>query len=311
MPRIDFAALAGPLSENDPCGPDLDSLGDEDFLNFVTITEGLLPTEFFRDGAPFDVSAIDVDGQIARMIPLLGRTRDIRLLGLLARFFVLERDFAGFAASVEAIGRLLELYWDTVHPRAEGELLAMRAAAIATLNEPTVYIPLQYMPLCEDRKVGIISYRSRIYAVGEAKPREGETALALPVILQALRECAPDHINTTRDLIATLAASLKQIHSLFVEHCGSGRAPSLDKIAATVAGITMLLDEAVPREDQINVAASGGAEHTSASGSIQNAFRARLALDVVIEYFRHRAGSGASRQDFCRSHTNTPAQPSR
>jgi len=36
MPRIDFAALANLLSENDPCGPGLDSRGDIDFLNFLT-----------------------------------------------------------------------------------------------------------------------------------------------------------------------------------------------------------------------------------------------------------------------------------
>lgn len=36
--------------------------------------------------------------------------------------------------------------------RAERESFSMRAAAIATLDEPTVCIPLQYMPLCEDRR---------------------------------------------------------------------------------------------------------------------------------------------------------------
>ncbi|MGH6812675.1 MAG: ImpA family type VI secretion system protein [Methylocella sp.] len=291
MPRIDVAALADPLSENDPCGPDLDGLGDEDFLNFVTIAEGLLPSEFFRDGAPFDVSAIDVDGQISRMAPLLGRTRDIRLLSLLARFLVLDRDLARFVGVIEAISRVLEAHWDQVHPSPESDSFSLRAAAIATLDEPTVCIPLQYMPLCEDRRLGIITLRTRMYAIGEAKPREGETAPSLPAILQALRECTADHFNSTRDLIATLAASLKRIHSLFAEHCGFDKAPRLDKISATVAGMTALLDEAVPSEDQKKIAASGGAEQTRVSGSIRNAFGARLALEAVIEYFRRREPS--------------------
>jgi type VI secretion system protein ImpA len=215
MARIDFAALANPLSENDPCGPDLDLRGDEDYLNFVTIAEGILPTEFFTEGAPFDAATIDVDGQIARMAPFLGRTRDIRLLSLLARFLVLDRDLAGFVAVIEAIGRLLEFHWDKVHPSAERETLPMRAAAIATLNEPTVCFPLQYMRLCEDRRFGVISLRTQMYAKGEAKPREGDTAPAYPSIIQALRECAPDHFDATRNLIARLAASLARIHSLF------------------------------------------------------------------------------------------------
>jgi type VI secretion system protein ImpA len=291
MPRIDFTALANPLSENDPCGPDLDMRGDEDYQNFVTIAEGLLPSEFFRDGAPFDASAINVDGQIARMAPFLGRTRDIRLLSLLARFLVLDRDLAGFVAVIEAIGRLLEVYWDKVHPTAERESLSMRAAAIATLNEPTVCIPLQYMPLCEDRRFGVITFRTRMYAKGEAKPKEGDTTPAYPSILQALRECATNHFDATRNLIARLAASLARIHSLFAEHCGFDKAPGLDKITATVAGMMALLDEAVPSEDQKKIAASGGIDRTGTSGLIRNAFGVHMALQAVIEYFTHHEPS--------------------
>jgi type VI secretion system protein ImpA len=286
MPRIDFSALADPLSENDPCGPDLDMRGDEDYLNYVTIAEGLLPTEFFRDGAPFDAATIDVDGQIARMAPFLKRTRDIRLLSLLARFLVLDRDLAGFVAVIEAIGRLFEAYWDEVHPSAR-EGLAMRAAAIATLNEPTVCIPLQYMRLCEDRRFGVITLRTRMYAKGEAKPKEGDTTPAYPSILQALRECATDDFDATRNLIARLAASLARIHSLFAEHCGFDKAPGLDKVTATVAGMMALLDEAVPTEDQKKIAASGGIDQTGTYGLIRNAFGVHMALQAVIEYFTH------------------------
>lgn len=290
MPRIDFAALANPLAENDPCGPDLDIRGDEDYLNFVTIAEGVLPSEFFRDGAPFDASAIDVDGQITRITPFLGRTRDIRLLSLLARFLVLGRDLAGFVAVIESIGRLFEVYWDKVHPSADRESLPMRVAAIATLNEPTVCIPLQYMRLCEDRRVGVITLRTGMYAIGKAKPREGEAAPAYPSILQALRECATD-LDATRDLIARLAASLARIHSLFAEHCGFDKAPRLDKVTETVAAMMALLDEAVPREDQKKIAAPGGIDQTGTSGLIRNAFGVHMALQAVIEYFTHHEPS--------------------
>jgi type VI secretion system protein ImpA len=291
MARIDFTALANPFSENDPCGPDLDMRGDEDYLNFVTIAEGLLPTEFFADGAPFDASLIDVDGQIARMAPFLGRTRDIRLLSLLARFLVLDRNLAGFVAVIEAIGRLLEVYWDKVHPSAERGSFSMRAAAIATLNEPTVCFPLQYMRLCEDRRFGVITLRTRMYAKGEAKPREGDTTPSYPSILQALRECPTDHFDATRNLIARLAASLARINSLFAEHCGFDKTPGLDKITATVAAMTALLDEAVPTEEQKQLAASGGVGQTGTYGSIRNAFGAHMALQAVIDYFTHHEPS--------------------
>ncbi|MGI8570450.1 MAG: hypothetical protein ACR2KT_16075 [Methylocella sp.] len=92
-------------------------------------------------------------------------------------------------------------------------------------------------------------------------------------------------------MITKLAASLRRIHSLFAEHWGFDKTPHLDKITGTVASMMALLDEAVPSEDQKKLAASGDAAQTSVSGSIRNAFGARLALEAVIEYFSRREPS--------------------
>jgi type VI secretion system protein ImpA len=291
MARIDFAALANPVSENDPCGPDLDVKGDEDYLNFVTIAEGLLPAEYFRDGAPFDLAEIDVDGQIARLAPLLKRTRDVRLLVFLARFLVLNRDFVGFTAAVETISRLLETYWDSVHPCAEVGSFSMRAAAITTLNAPTVFFPLQYIPLCEDRRLGAITLRTHLCATGEAKPREGEAARTSSEILEALRQCDSNEFAATRDLIARLAAALRQINSIFAEHCGVGKTPHLDKVTATVAAMAALMDEAAGIESETEGLALGGTGQTAVFGLVKNAFVAGKALEAAIEYFRRREPS--------------------
>jgi type VI secretion system protein ImpA len=284
MPRIDFTALADPLSENDPCGPDLDRRGDEDYLNFVTIAEGLLPAEYFTDGAPFDAAKIDVDGQIARLAPLLKRTRDVRLLVLLARFLVLDRDLAGFAATLETISQLLEAYWEKVHPSAEAGSFAMRAAAVTTLNAPTVFFPLQFIPLCEDRRLGAITLRAHLCTTGVAKPREGEPARTSSEILEALRQCDSNQFAATRDLIARLAAALKQIDSIFAEHCGIAKTPHLDKITATVAAMAALMDEAAGIETEEQ--APGWIGQTGVFGLIKNAFAAGKALEAAIEYFR-------------------------
>lgn len=291
MARIDFPALVKPLSEDEPCGPDLDRVGDEDYLNFVTIAEGLLPAEFFQDGVPFDATKLDADVHIARMAPLLARTRDIRLLALLARFLVLTRDLAGFARSVEAMALLLESYWDEVHPRADGSSFAMRAAAVATLNEPTVALSLQYIPLCEDRRFGNISLRARMFALGEAQPREGEPAPAYPTILQALRESPADRIEATREEVGKLADSLTKIHALFAQHCGLEKTPALNRVTGIAKAVMALLDEAGFKEGQ-KKADAGGAEAPLASGLIRSAFGARQALAAAIAYFaRHEPSS--------------------
>src|SRR5262245_39347594 len=102
MSGIDLAALTSPLAEGEPCGPDLDLAGDADYMNFVAKAESLLPSSFFSgpDGRPFDRSSVDFAGELAAMQPLLGRTRDVRLLVILAKFSICNRDLVGFERAV-------------------------------------------------------------------------------------------------------------------------------------------------------------------------------------------------------------------
>ena len=98
MASIDFAALAGPVSDEEPCGPDLELAGDADYMNFMARAEGILPTSFFSgpEGKPFDRASIDFAAEFAAIEPLLARTRDMRLLTILAKMLILNRDLAGF-----------------------------------------------------------------------------------------------------------------------------------------------------------------------------------------------------------------------
>src|SRR5208283_5043950 len=85
-------ALA-PVSGDDPCGPDLDLEGDPDFLNFVAATEGLLPANYYS----FQRDSIDFPAAFKKAQELLTRTLDIRLLALLAKLSILNRDATSFA----------------------------------------------------------------------------------------------------------------------------------------------------------------------------------------------------------------------
>ena len=61
---IDIKLLAEPLSGEDPCGPDLDSEGDLDYLNFFASAESLLPMSYFEvkdsDGNTINPSGFNV-----------------------------------------------------------------------------------------------------------------------------------------------------------------------------------------------------------------------------------------------------------
>jgi type VI secretion system protein ImpA len=206
-------ALCVPLSEADPCGPDLDLAGDVDYLNFFAHTEGALPSSFFSsdDGKPFDRSSIDLPSLVDTIHPLWERSRDLRLLVMRARLLILNRDLGGFAVSMAAIAYWLDKFWNDVHPRgADGDFSA-RVAALEALDLPTVVFPLQYAPLCEVNRIGAISYRAWMIAEGEVKPRPGEQKQQSAALTGAVAHASLDVLAATRAHVAMLKTSLVRI----------------------------------------------------------------------------------------------------
>jgi type VI secretion system protein ImpA len=238
-PNPAISALSAPLSDSDPCGPDLDFESDTNYLNFFAQVDGILPTSFFspEDGKPFDPSTIDIEGQLGALKPLLARSRDIRLLAVQARLLILNKDLAGFAMTLGAVAQLLDTFWDEVHPRPKGGDLEARTAAISTLDSPTVVFPLQYAPLFEGRRIGPVTYRRWMIATGEVKPRAGEAQLAAAAITEAISEASPDVLEAARDHVALLNTSLDRICRAFSTHGNSAGLETLRALAGKVRGL--------------------------------------------------------------------------
>ncbi len=289
----DVASLCLPLSDEDPCGPDLDLLGDAEYLNFIAQVEGVLPTSFFsvEDGKPFDPSTFDLEKYLAGADKLYTRSRDIRLLVVRARLFILNRDVAGFSLTLAAIAEWLEKYWDAVHPRVDDEKLTARRSTIAALDLPTVIFPLQYAPLFEARRVGPVMYRAWIVATGEVKAREGDGDATAAAISEAITNADPAVLASARKSIAMLDRSVQRIRNSFAER-GVAVLDSLpeqlrkmrawiDPFAATDAGIG------------VNATSEGDSRPEASVGliSLTSIAEATRALAAIAEYY---AGSEPS-----------------
>src|SRR5690625_7850448 len=102
MASIDLASITDALSEDQPCGPDLDMEFDMDFMTFSAEIDGVIPTRYFD----FDPTTLDFARYYGQIADFLGRTRDIRLLVPLAKLRILQADLPGFAEVLDAkIGR--------------------------------------------------------------------------------------------------------------------------------------------------------------------------------------------------------------
>jgi type VI secretion system protein ImpA len=295
-PPLDPAveALCAPVSETDPCGPDLDLLGDAEYLNFLAQVEGILPTSFFslEDGKPFDPSTIDLRGQLAATDSLLARSRDIRLLMIRARLLILNRDIAGFAVAVACLAEWLDRFWDAAHPRAHGEDLTARRTAISALDLPTVIFPLQYTPLFEARRLGAVTYRSWIVATGEIKSRDGDVAVSSSAITEAVANADPTALAAARWHLTLLNRSVERIRQAFETH---GSSADLDSLPAQLRKMRIFIDpRAASGIGAVKGQAAGddpsrqkkpGTPIEAAAAPLTSIADAKLALAAIAEYY--------------------------
>ena len=286
--------LCIPLSEADPCGPDLDLAGDTEYLNFFAQAEGILPTSFFSsvDGKPFDRASVDLPGQLQAIQPLWNRSRDLRLLIVRARLSILDRDLGGFAASIAAIADWLESFWDDVHPRANGSDLSARASALWALDLPTVVFPLQYAVLFEARRIGVVSYRAQMIATDEVKPRPGEQKHSTAALADAIAEAPAEVLAALRGQAAMLRTSLSRIRNVCLTRSWQF---GLDNLAALADKLHAFIDPRAAREEEAaGHTAEGddvpaGTEQAdgkqAARGAPTSLAEAQQALAAIVAYY--------------------------
>lgn len=249
-----------PISAEEPCGPDLDLEGDAEFLNFIAATEGLLPRNYYifkRDGIDF-LAAFQTGDALMR------RTHDVRLLVLLAKLAILNRDIAGFAHWLGSLAWVLRAHWDDVHPRAEEGDYSARLVHLTTLEENAVVVmPLQYAPLLEADRVGAVCYRDQMVATGEAQPRsvtrynekgEQETSadekfMPAKTIERLLRDADIARLGAAFDTLQKLQAALASITAVTIERIGHETAPHFKTLGPLVGRMAAFLREALGKRD--------------------------------------------------------------
>ena len=308
MATFELEALTNPVSVDAPCGADLELSGDVGYMNFLAGTEGMLPKSFFgrdqagNDDRPFDRTSIDFEAQFTAAKPFLERTRDLRLLGILAKFCILNRDLGGFIACVRAISTLLETHWQDVHPRGEEDDFGLRMVAIEGIDSmPTVVMPLQFLPLVDHQRLGAFSFRNYMLAKGEMQPRGEENPADLASVERILDEAELSVLVERRGQLAELDAALKQIRQTWLTNSTSGPAATLDRLPATVSQILAVFEAVIARRDPslATVGAMGSQDGAPQSGlglvsQVKSVSQAAAALAAVAGYFSSREIGRAS-----------------
>ena len=294
-----------PVSPDAPCGPDLDLEGDADFLKFVAEMEGILPAkpekyyEFKRESVDFRAAFGAAD-------KLFKRTLDARLLVLLAKLSLLNRDLEAFARYVGNLAWALGAHWEGLNPRAEGGDYFLRVSQLETLDDnASIVLPLQYAALVESQREGALCYRDQLVATGVEKPRSvtvfsatGEQETTAPdklmpakTIERLLRNVEIEKLVASFATVRGLGASLQSIRSTTAERLGLDKAPQLPKLEKLVAGMTEFLRASLfardptlapapePAKEEKEAAEGEGAAGAAGPAS---AFASRAEVDAAL-----------------------------
>lgn len=299
MTPAEIKALTAPISEEEPCGPDLEMLGDADYMRFVARADGMLPKSF----AAFDRGSIDFPAEYATLKSLLGRSRDLRLMTFLAKLLILNRDLAGFVAAAQTIEGMLDTLWERVHPELLDGDAILRIVSLQTLDDmPDAVMPLQSAPLFEERRFGKASYRSHLLATGVIQGRvaanDGEANEEVPsadALKTALAKTEMEQLVSSRDLTAELTRSLKRTEELVAQKSGQPSAVKFEKLAPLAQEIFVFLDGGVAaRDPSLALSPTAGAEAGEQdgdaapgkpSGPVRSLAEAQAALAAAASYF--------------------------
>jgi type VI secretion system protein ImpA len=239
-----FAAIAAPVSDGLPCGPNPD--GNLEFENFIASAEGQLPSSYFS----FSKANFDIAGPVKQISALLEKSRDIRLIVLAGKLFILSGNIEEFSDAISAISALLQERWEEVHPQGSDGDFSFRGAYLSSLDDmPTVVLPLQYAPLVNDRRAGAVTYRSYLAATGAVQRRTDEAVLDRTAIHDALARSDIEALKGTCNALNRLDAALQQIRARFTEQAGFEQAPAFDKLGPLVSDIATLLRNALTERD--------------------------------------------------------------
>lgn len=250
--------LLEPITGEAPCGPDLEREDDEAFVDYFYEAESRMPERYFtpgmtgmgRDGREgtqdqlFDPRSVQLARETEVITGLLQRSRDLRLLSLLARFQILAGKPADFADSIEAMALLLETWPETVHPDTGSGVSDRRGALDGLASQPAVISALHHLDLLEQAQVSLRLYQA---ATGQVTAREKETGLDAGAMISALRH--PGHaaeVAGLHDALARAILGMRRIERQVRQPEAGGFSVDLSAPVAMLRDIQALIGQARP-----------------------------------------------------------------
>lgn len=294
MTDINIDKLLEPVSEDAPCGEDLEY--EPEFGELERAAQG-------KAGHEMGDTKIEAEppnwNEVAELAePLFARSKDLRVATHLTHANLNLDGLPGLASGLDLINKMLQQYWDNVHPELDAEDdndPTLRMNSLMPLNSAEEFVAsLDRATLVSSKVLGKFSMRDMRLANGEISLAEGDdTAIPDPAHIDgAFLECEMDDLTANSDACSQCVDILKELEEYVRDKIGIEFAPDLGALTSELGEIHAIYREQLARRGvDLEPVEGGGGEAGAAapkpvSGEINSREDAVRVLDKVCEYFR-------------------------
>jgi type VI secretion system protein ImpA len=234
MTDLPLDDLTAPLSDAEPCGPDLEY--DPEFMALEVASRGTPERQAGNAILPAEPPQwAEVHGQA---LALAHRTRDLRLAVLLARAGAHAGGLKAYSQALSLVATLLERFWANVHPKldaSDGNDATMRLNALAPLSDTASGLADLRATLM-GKPSASLTVRLVELAWTRCEPLAGESKPTQAGLLAGLRAAAADDPGLVAAMRAAQAAVVS-IEQAVATHVGAASGPDLRALRRVVDGL--------------------------------------------------------------------------
>mgnify|MGYP002624730922 CR=1 FL=1 len=237
MAVLDLETLLQPVSEEEPCGPDLQY--DADFIALESASQGKEEQQYGDTIIPAEDPDWREMHRLAR--DLMPRTKDLRVACNMARASLEVDGLPGFCDSLKLVHRYIQDFWDHVHPQLDIEDAndpAERVNIVCSLADRlTTVMQLNKATLVRSPMLGQFSMFDVQVARGELPAPGEETPPDVAAIEGAFMDCDVDELRATTDAASAAYDEAIGLEATLTDYVGAANAVSLEALSNALRAI--------------------------------------------------------------------------
>ena len=289
MSSIEIEKFLAPISEDNPCGEDLEY--DPTFMEIESELEG--KTEQQMGDSVIEAEEPDWKKVFNDSVALLDRTHDLRVLVFMIRAGLRLEGYSAFAEGLTVLSSWVDTQWQHIYPQLDpddDDDPTERVNIIMTLCDFEVILrPVVLIPVVESNALGKFNLSDI------RKAHEGDDEPNLATIEAAFTDCDLEQLQQRSEHVQTSIEMLEAIENNVTQKVGVGNAPNLAEFLKILKEVLSILSEYIVSKGGVADAISEGDAETGVStgvavkaqavGSINSGSDVTKALEKIIEYY--------------------------